>query len=402
MDAFTRDVIHYSKLFNERATFADPEFQIFIDKDINTIVDEINAAGLRIDVAALQRHIESLKKQEAESLRAFKTETERAGQNINLSSRKDLVYWFFDFLGHTPLKVGKTGPSLDKETLDKIATKEPTAKMYADAKSAHSMLNTLQNIQKALRDGRVYPQHNLNKAASGRFSSSGANGDKLNVNGIPKSIRDIFAPEADEDTIVSLDYKNMEGLVSAALARQQDLIEDMNNDVDLHQKLADIIGVDRKIAKIINHGVSYGMTAFGLANKIGCTEEEAEEFIEKYWQQRPRIRNLKQDVIQTAKAMGYVATISDFRRPTRDLTDDQIWSTFVQGSAADLFKQALTAVSKFLKTDGSGRVLTPQHDALVCSIKTSEIDRVLPKLKDIMEHIHPAFPLKVDVQVGQW
>ena len=154
--------------------------------------------------------------------------------------------------------------------------------------------------------------------------------------------------------------------------------------------------------KIIRHGIGYGMTAFGLARRLGCTEEEAEEFIEKFWKQHPKVRTLKQDIIHKAHIFGEISTISGFTRQTYGLTDDQIYSTFVQGSAADLFKQALVKVSKYLKEHNAGRVDTPMHDALICELSNENLDKTIADIKDIMENIHPEFKLKVDVQMGEW
>lgn len=383
------------------ATAVDKSFEMFIDKDLEDIVDELNAAGLTVDLDKLDRHIQEFKKKEEDANRSFKDSAAKRGYNINIRSRKELTQWFFETLGLLVYKRGKTGPSLDAESLEMLAHKEETAAFYLWSKQAHSMVTTLTNIKKAVRDGKIYPQHNLNKAASGRFSSSGKNGDKLNINGWPKSIRDILK-SAEGTVIVSFDYRNMEGHVSAALAKEDSLLRDMENSVDLHQQLADVLGVPRKIAKIVTHGTSYGMTAYGLARKIGCTEQEAEEFIEKYWETRPRIRNLKRDVIRTARMMGEVVTIAGFRRQVKGLSPDQIWSSFVQGSAADIFKEALARVSKYLKRTGKGRVQTPMHDALICELSTQDLDTTIDEIRHLMETAHPEIHLKVDIQMDKW
>lgn len=401
ISAITEELNFFQGL-SEKTTTVDPAFYIFIDKDINSIVDELNSAGVSIDMVALDNHIEQFEKQEQSSKDSFMDEVQKKGADVKLNSRKSIQDWFFKTLGLAPYKMNRTGPSIDKEVMQHYEDTVPSARYYLEMSQAHSMVTMLNNIKKAVRDGRIYPHHNLNKAASGRFSSSGSGEDKLNINGWPKSIRDILKSDISSNRIVSFDYRNMEGMVSASMAHETSLIDDMVNDVDMHQKLADILGVDRKIAKIVNHGVNYGMTAFGLARKIGCTEDEAEKFIEKYWQQRPKIKTLKQDVIQTARMMGYISTISDFRRPAKDLSDDQIWSTFIQGSAADLFKEALTRVSKYLKSTGYGSVKSPMHDAIICEIDNSHLDEAVASIKDIMENIHPEFILRVEVEMDKW
>lgn len=397
----------YQKSLMGEAHYVDDKFLLFIDKDLNDIIDEINKSGVQINLERLEDHIKEYEELEKVSSKQFEEYVAKnGGEGLNLNKRADLIKWFFEILGLPVYKAGKTGPSLDSESLEALAQKNISAEYYANAKQAHSAVTMLKNIKAAVHDGRIYPQHNLNKAASGRFSSSGKDGDKLNINGWPKQIRDILTTDPEESDkekiIVSFDYKNMEGAVSASLAGEESLIQDMENDVDLHQKLADILGVDRKTAKIVNHGVNYGMTAFGLARKIGCTEEEAETFIEKYWQQRPKIRTFKQDVIQTAHMMDYISTISGFRRPTKDLSDNQIWNTLIQGSAADLFKEAVARVSRYLKSTGYGKIKVLMHDAIICELYKEHADEAIKEIKDIMEHIHPEFFLKVDVEQGKW
>ena len=385
----------------EDIDFIDPKFKLLIDKDLEDIVDEINASGLGINEKRLAEHLAEAKQAEADATAKFKKSVEDRGYSFNYNSRKDMVNWFFNILKIPPFKMGKTGPSLDAESLEAIAHIDESAQFYLDAKSAHSLVNILQNITNALRDGRIYPHHNLNKAASGRFSSSGANGDKININGWPKSIRDIF--KADDDRItVSFDYKNMEGAVQYFFANEEGSIDDYLSGTDMHQKLADILGVDRKVAKTIRHGIGYGMTAFGLARRIGCTEEEAQEFIDKFWKTQPKVLTMKQDIIRTAHQLGFVSTISGFSRDARGLTDDQIYSTFIQGSAADIFKQALSSVAKYFKIHNNGRIVTPMHDALVCEINEEGIDQTIEDVKTIMQNIHPEMKLQVEVEIGKW
>lgn len=379
--------------------FIDDSFNIFISRDIEDIVNELNTNGVTIDEDKLRKHLDEYSAKETKAINDFNSAVTKLGYSVNISKRKEIIDLFYTKLGLPIYKSTKTGPSIDSECLEVLRKLNPIPGYYADAKSARSMINTLTNILNALKSGKIYPQHNLNKAASGRFSSGGV--DKININGWSKDIRDILKA-ADAKVIVSFDYKNMEGAVSASMAGQTDLIEDMANDVDLHQQLADILGVDRKVAKIVNHGCSYGMTAFGLGRKIGCSEEEAQDFIDAYWNKRSKIRNLKQDVIHTAKMMGYIATISGFKRNTNMLSDDQIWSTFIQGSAADLFKQALVEVQTYFKKNGNGKVLTPMHDALICEIDSENLDETIAAVKDIMENIHEKFTLRVDVQIGKW
>lgn len=381
--------------------FFDKEFEIFIDKDLSQVIDEINKAGVAIDEDRLDYHIKEYKEIENKANNDFVVALMKEGLSASINSRKDILRVFFDELKLPVYKSTKTGPSLDAEALSAIEDMHPAVKAYKDFKSAHAMLNTLNGIKAALRDGRVYPHHNIAKAASGRFSSSGENGDKLNINGWSKRIRDILKPMPDT-VVVSFDYRNMEGTVSAALSKQTDMLEDIINDVDTHQKLADILGIDRAKAKIINHGINYGMSAFGLGRRLGISEEEAQSFIDRYWAGKDKIKTHKENVIQLARIYGYVQTIGGTRRPSFGVSDNAIWSSYIQGSAADIFKNAVVAVSKYLKQVG-GDVVTIMHDAIVVEIPTGEnFDQIKAEVANIMETIHPSIPLKVDTQIGKW
>lgn len=388
----------------EEGKFVSDEFQILIDKDLEDIIAELNASGVSINQQRLADHIKEFQEKELTATADFEAEVQKCGQPINTNKRADLVKYFFTILGLPVYKSGKTGPSLDSESLEFLSSKHPSAGYYAAAKQAHSMVTTLKNIQAAVHDGRIYPQHNLNKAASGRFSSSGANGDKLNINGWPKAIRDILTTDQSEGTeIVSFDYKNVEGAVQYFLAHEQGAIEDYLGGVDMHQKLADILGVDRKTAKIIRHGIGYGMTAFGLARRLNCTEEEAEKFIEKFWEQQPKVKTFKQHIIHLAHMYGEVQTISGFSRKATGLSDDQIYSTMIQGSAADIFKNAVAAVQKFLRNSHNGKVKVIMHDAIICEIvQNDEFDYTIESIKEIMENIHPNMALRVQIEKDNW
>lgn len=381
--------------------FFDKDFEVFISKDLPQIIDEINEAGVAIDEDRLNFHIDEYEKIKTDAYNDFVVALMKDGLTGKIDSRKDIIRIFFDELKLPVYKSTKTGPSLDAEALATIEDLHPAVKAYKNYKSAHAMLNTLNGIKKALHDGRVYPHHNIAKAASGRFSSSGTNGDKLNINGWSKRIRDILKPMPDK-MIVSFDYKNMEGTVSAALSRQTDMLEDIVNDVDLHQKLADMLGIDRAKAKIINHGINYGMSAFGLGRRLGVSEEEAQEFIDKYWANKDKIRSHKANVINLARMYGYVKTIGGTKRPADNVSDNALWSSYIQGSAADIFKNAVVEVSKYLK-GVNGSVVTIMHDAIVAEIPTGEqFDTIVSKVASIMETIHPNIPLRVDIQIGKW
>jgi DNA polymerase-1 len=385
----------FRKRLEEKATFVDPSFYLFVSQDIAEIVDEINKAGLTVSLEKIDEHIEATTNVKNDATAQFQAIVKAEAPNLDMSKRDGPTQWFYQTKGH-PVKVKtKTGaPSVNSEAVDNfIADGDESAKYYQAASSATQALKFLNGIRRAYQDGKIYPQHKLNGASSGRFTTN-------LTGGWPKPYRDILVGDDQTEVIWSFDYANIDGAIQYFLANETGQIEDYTAGTDMHSKLAEILGVERQVAKAIRHGVGYGMTPFGIAKKIGSTEEEAEEFIEKFWEQQPKIRTLKQDIILTARKMGYVATIGDFRRPTKDINDDEIYATFIQGTSADICKEAMVRVDKYLKSTGYGRLKMSMHDSVVVSIQFDKQDEVVVQIKEIMETIHPKMQLRVSAEPG--
>lgn len=165
-------------------------------KKLNFIVNDMNNKGLKIDTVALDRHIKSYREQ-ADSLR-MKFDTELLNQSlplINIRRRKDLTHLFFDQLQLPIIEETKTGPSLNKEVLEVLRQYNPLPGIYADIKSTDRILKMLENFKAALIGDRVYPYLKVNGASSGRFTSSGRGSDKINIQQLPESVRDIILPD---------------------------------------------------------------------------------------------------------------------------------------------------------------------------------------------------------------
>lgn len=192
----------------------------------------------------------------------------------------------------------------------------------------------------------------------------------------------------------------MEVVVSAVLSREDWVIKAAKEDKDLHQILANKLGISRDKAKIVNLASNYGMTPFGLAKELNISEEEAKTIQEEYWNHRPNTKSFRSRVISRARELGYVYTIYGFRRKVSDsISDDQIWNTLIQGSAADLVKRAMIECYDYLEENNAGRIMLNLHDQLVFSLNS---DAHIAPLRDIMENIDKRFPLKVDVSIGSF
>lgn len=387
-----------AQLDRSKALFED-HYTVVLSSVLENIVNNINETGVKVNVDLIDQMISSKEKEEVAAEKEFKDSVTSAGYTVDISKRKDLVHWFFDILKCPVYKRGKTGPSLDDEVLTYLSD-IPTAKNLMDIRKSQSYVKTLTNIKAAIKDdGRIYPQHNLNKTVSGRFSSSGKDGDKLNINGWSKEMRKIVSV-TEGYRIVSFDYCNMELAVAAAMAQEVSTLKDILNKTDLHQALADRLGVPRKVGKTVNLGIQYGMTPFGIARKLGVTEEEAQTYIDGYWAQHKEIKEFKRHIIRLARKLGYVQTISGIQRKAEGCTDDQLYSTFIQGSAGDLFKKAI--VNIFSDVQGINPVAL-MHDALVVEVKDDEnFEATVADIKNRMETVHKDFVLRVDISYDEW
>ena len=188
--------------------------------------------------------------------------------------------------------------------------------------------------------------------------------------------------------------------MQATLAKDEKAIQAFRDGQDAHTQLATLLNVSREKAKIVNYAVSYGMTAYGLAIELGTTEDEAQRIIDNYWRAKDKVAAKRQHIINWSRSHGFVPTIYGFSRSMSTITkDDQIWSTSIQGSAADLMKKCMVDVYKYLEVTGCGRVLTNVHDALLIEVDNTDI---VPALKNIFTKVDEHFVLDVDVKIGEW
>jgi DNA polymerase-1 len=329
------------------------------------LVDEMNTLGIKVNEKRLDAHIEAQKEKVNEIAKTWDDELEVQGcAPINISKRAELNKLFFEVLGLPIMKVSASGaPSLDKKILDVLGGFNPLPRIYKEQKSAKRVLKMLQNIKNEVMEGRIYPQLHIDGAASGRFTCDG-----VNIQQFPEFIRDILEP--DRDRLVYIDYSQIEYRVQATMANDQRAIEAFEDGVDAHQQLAELLGITREKAKIVNYAVSYGMTPFGLSIELGISEEEAADVINNFWEAKDKVAKYRKEVIEKAKERGIATTLYGFSREVAKLEkDDQIWSTVIQGSAADLMKKTMVKVDEYLKHYDCGRIVANMHDALLIDLE---------------------------------
>ncbi len=278
-------------------------------------------------------------------------------------------------------------------------------------------IDTLPNLVD--NEGKLHTTFVLDVAATGRLSSHDPNLQNIPTRtDIGLAIRKAFVPHAG-NVFVSADYNQFELRLSAVMANDKELIDDFNNDVDVHTKTAaQIYGVSmeqvdktmRRHAKVVNFGILYGMSPHGLSIATGMTFLEARDFIKKYFELREPIREYIDGIVDKALHDGYVETLFGRRRPTPDLKSSNFavreaakraaMNMPIQGTEADIMKLAMLAVEKEL--DGIGQQLLQVHDSILVECPKDNTEKAAKILKETMEGIYKLpVNLRVDVTSGE-
>ena len=272
------------------------------------------------------------------------------------------------------------------------------------------------------RDGRVHTSFNQALTETGRLSS-----DNPNLQNIPirtergKRIRAAIIANAPDHVLLSADYSQIELRMVAHLSGDEALIDAFRQGADIHRQTAalvygiapeDVSREQRASCKQVNFGIIYGISAFGLAQRIGCSRTAAADMIQAYFQRFPKVRAYMDATIAQARENGFVTTLLGRRRPLRDIqsrngtvragAERNAVNTPVQGSAADLIKLAMIRVHRALRDRHLGAQLLLQvHDELLFDVPQAETQTVSELVRDAMEHaLTLSVPLKTDIGIG--
>ena len=347
-----------------------------------------------------------------------------AGHEFNVNSPMQLSEVLYSELElpTTGVKKKQRFYSTGQKELDKLRELHPIIKLIERMREATKLLSTYVEPLPNLADGnrRVHTTYTQNVTATGRLSSVSPNLQNIPVRTDEgRRIREGFVADKGK-VFVSADYAQFELRLAAALSGDERLISDFNSDVDIHTKTAsDVFGVamkevtkeQRRVAKVINFGVLYGMSAKGLSDAAGMTMGGAKEFIDKYFALRKPIREYLDEILDQARSQGYVETIFGRRRPTPDVkarnyvvraaAERAAMNMPIQGTEADLMKLAMLAVDKELP-EGADLILQV-HDSLIVECEKGLAEKVGKILKQAMEGVAPELPVKllVEVSVGK-
>lgn len=348
-----------------------------------------------------------------------------AGKRFNINSPKQLGTILFEELKLPTARKTKTGFSTDVAVLEELAHQHELPRRILDYRQLAKLKSTYVDALPRLinpKTGRVHTSYNQTVAATGRLSSSDPNLQNIPIRTeTGRRIRRAFIPADDHTVIVDADYSQIELRIMAHLSGDKTLRESFLRDEDVHTRTAALVfKVDaaqvtpemRRRAKEVNFGIMYGMGAYGLAQRLGISNEEADLFIQTYFASYPRVQEYMLKTVADARQNGYVTTllgrrrivpdISSDNRRMRDFAERTAINTPIQGSAADLIKVAMIRIQQRLESERhAARMIMQVHDELVLEVPRPETETIRALVKEEMENaISLDVPIKVDTGIG--
>ena len=350
-----------------------------------------------------------------------------AGEEFNISSPKQLGEILFDKMkiSSKPKKT-KTGQySTSEEVLTDLSAKNDFVKLILEHRSVSKLLNTYINSlpkQISKSTNRIHTEYLQTVASTGRLSSINPNLQNIPIRTKRgREIRKAFTAKNKDYFIMAADYSQIELRIIASLCEEQNMINAFKNNEDIHASTASAVfnvpinqvtKEQRSNAKVVNFGIIYGVSAFGLSNQTSLNRKESKELIEKYYEKYPKLKQYINNQISFARENGYVETLLGRRRYLRDINSRNSFvrsaaernaiNAPVQGSAADIIKIAMINIEKKLRDDGyNSKMLLQVHDELVFDVFKPELNDIITLVKNQMENAYEIkVPLTVDINYG--
>ncbi len=382
---------------------------------------DMEGVGIRVDPERLAQLAKELDTQ----LDALHREIHQlAGEPVNPNSPKQLATVLFEKLKLPPLKRTKTGYSTDVDVLEELALGHVLPGKILEYRQLAKLKGTYADALPALihpRTGRIHTSFNQLVAATGRLSSSNPNLQNIPIRSeLGRRIRQAFVPE-DGWRLVAADYSQIELRILAHFSEEPALVEAFLRGEDIHTRTAaQILGGApeavtaemRRLAKVVNFGILYGLSGFGLSQAVSIGRAEAQRFIDDYFATHPRVRAYIDRVVAEGRAQGYVTTLLGRRRylpelharnpAARGAAERMAANAPIQGTASDIIKLAMVRLAAALAARGlRSRMLLQVHDELLLEVPHAETPAVRAILPEIMEAVVTlAVPLRVDVKEG--
>ncbi len=348
-----------------------------------------------------------------------------ADGEFNINSPKQLGVILFEKLGLPVIKKTKTGYSTSADVLEQLESSHEIIGHILLYRQLGKLQSTyIEGLLKVVhpKTNKVHTIFNQALTQTGRLSSTDPN-----LQNIPirleegRRIRQAFAPSEEGWLIFASDYSQIELRVLAHISGDEKLIQAFKDDMDIHTKTAmevfhvtadEVTSDMRRHAKAVNFGIVYGISDYGLSQSLGITRKEAAQFIERYFESYPGVKDYMEDIVKDAKMKGFVETLMHRRRYLPEITSRNFnlrsfaertaMNTPIQGSAADIIKKAMVDMAHRLKEEGlKTRMLLQVHDELIFEAPPEEIEQLKVIVPDVMENaIELKVPLKVDYAYG--
>jgi DNA polymerase-1 len=392
-----------------------------IELPLTAVLAAMEDAGVKIDTYRMgeitARLADRLEELEA---KAF----ELAGEEFMLGSTQQVARILFEKLQLTPGRKGKTGYSTDTRVLRSVRHEHEIVGVIEEWREYSKLLNTYLGPLPSLiseADGRLHTHFNQTVASTGRLSTSNPNLQAIPIRTeLGKEIRSAFVAESGS-RLLSADYSQIELRILAHVSGEPKLREAFARGDDIHtatavevlgKEPAELTAADRSIAKMINFGIVYGISAFGLSENLEIPREQAQEYIDAYLARFPHVQDFIQRTIEQAKRDGYATSLLGRRRPTpeirasnrqtRSLGERLAVNFVMQGSNADIIKKAMIAIHRRLRDEGRGaRLVLQVHDELLVEVPEAEIGPVRELVRAEMCDAYPLDPpLAVEIGVG--
>ena len=397
-----------------------------IEEPLMHVLEKMELAGVKVDLAQLGEFAEELRKEMNEREARIREIAEMP--ELNISSPRQIGELLFDKLKLDPKakKTARGSYTTDEATLTALSDKHPIIEEILEFRAVKKLLSTYIEpfpmfVNK--RTGRVHTTFNQALTATGRLSSSNPNLQNIPIRTERgKEIRKAFVAGSADGLIVSADYSQIELRIMAHLSQDQHLIQAFRNGVDVHAATAEkIFGVpheevtadQRRVAKTANFGIMYGISSFGLSQRLGISRSEAKKLIDDYFNAFPAIRSFIDDTIAAARENGYVETIFGRRRylpdinaknaTVRALAERNAVNAPIQGTAADIIKLAMIGVDRKMAEEGlKSKMVLQIHDELLFDTISSEREKLMSIVKEQMEHVTElSVPLTVECNYGK-
>jgi len=393
-----------------------------IEQELAELLFLMERRGIKIDKKLLYKKRRELKNRiDSISNSIFML----AGYEFNLNSPKQIAELLFEKIGLKPIRRGKEGPSTDIQTLEKLSNSHPVVALIIKYRALEKLINTY--IEPFIRyieennDCRIHTTFNQTLTATGRLSSVNPNLQNIPTDNQEYSIRDLFVA-SEGYTLISSDYSQMELRIMALLSGDKELLRAFENDEDIHSytasKLFDIPASEvskaqRRLAKIINFGIMYGMGVNSLAKNLSIDTKTAKIYHEKYFEKYQGVKQFMEKAKLFAKNYGYVTTkfgrkrmipeINSRNPGLRSFGERAAINAPIQGTSADIIKIAMVKLYNNLKEKGlDAHILLQIHDELLIEAKSSELEKAMKITKESMENaVELGIKMPVDIKIGK-